>query len=159
MKFRPVALAALPLFAAAAPAAAQVTAGASVARAEGDWGGELSAGVPVIQDGGFKLTPGGGVFFHHRGHPGYENVDSQCFNLTSGDQVSDGKCDNSGTKVFGKVEATYSLPASLTFGAGVRFISGDLRAYGTVSMPVFPRFDVKANLGDHYLAAGIQAHF
>lgn len=158
MKFRFIALAALPAVIAASPAAAQVTAEADVARAEGDWGGELSAGVPVIEDGGFSITPGAGVFFHHRDHPGYDKVDGQCFNQ-SGDQVSDGKCDNSGTKIFGKVEATYRLPMSLALGVGARFISGDLRAYGTVSMPVLPHIDVKGNFGDHYLAAGLQARF
>lgn len=144
---------------AAQPVAAQVVAEANVARTEGDWGGELAAGVPVISDGGFSITPGVGAFFHHRGHPGYDEDGGQCFNKDTGDQVSDGKCDNSGTKIFGKVEATYRLPASLAVGIGARFISGDLRAYGTVAMPVLPHVDVKGNLGDHYIAAGLQARF
>ncbi|MBO9723004.1 MAG: hypothetical protein J7530_01380 [Novosphingobium sp.] len=164
MKFRPstaLVLVAVPaaLCAAAAPAAAQVTAEANVARAEGDWGGELAVGVPVISDGGFSITPGAGVFFHHRDHPGYFNQDSQCFSKSSGDRVSDGKCDNSGTKFFGKVEAMYRLPTALGFGIGARLIGGDVRAYGTVSMPLLPRIDVKGNFGDHYLAAGLQARF
>ncbi|WP_231636049.1 hypothetical protein [Novosphingobium sp. ST904] len=120
MKIRLAALAAVvapaALFAAATPAAAKVTAEANVARAEGDWGGELAIGVPVIQDGGFSITPGAGVFFHHRDHPGYFTDDSQCFNRSSGAQVSDGKCDNSGTRFFGKVEAMYRLPMSLGLG-------------------------------------------
>ncbi|MGH6746695.1 hypothetical protein EDF58_106180 [Novosphingobium sp. PhB57] len=144
---------------AATPAAAQVTAEANVARSEGDWGGELALGVPVISDGGFSITPAAGVFFHHRDHPGYVNQDSQCFNKDSGNQVSDGKCDNSGTKIFGKVEAMYRLPMSLGFGVGARLIGDDLRAYGTVAMPILPRIDVKGNFGDHYLAAGLQARF
>jgi len=165
MKFRPAALAsafatlATGAVFAAAPAAAQVTAEANVARAEGDWGGELALGVPVISDGGFSITPAAGVFFHHRDHPGYFNEDSQCFSKSSGDRVSDGKCDNSGTKIFGKVEAMYRLPTSLGFGVGARLIGDDVRAYGTVSMPLLPRIDVKGNFGDHYLAAGLQARF
>lgn len=162
MKFRPtlaLAIAAVPAVLFAAPAAAQVTAEANVARAEGDWGGELAVGVPVISDGGFSITPGAGVFFHHRDHPGYVNQDSQCFSKSSGDRVSDGKCDNSGTKIFGKVEAMYRLPTALGFGIGARLIGDDVRAYGTVSMPLLPRIDVKGNFGDHYLAAGLQARF
>lgn len=158
MKFALAAFAALPVVVAASPAAAQVVAEANVARAEGDWGGELALGVPVISDGGFSITPAAGAFFHHRDHPGYDEVGGQCLNQ-QGSPVSDGNCDNSGTKIFGKVEATYRLPTSLAFGIGARFISGDLRAYGTVAMPLLPRIDLKGNLGDHYLAAGIQARF
>ncbi len=166
MKFRPAAfLSAIATLAAtgaalvATPAAAGVTAEANVARSEGDWGGELAVGVPVISDGGFSITPAAGVFFHHRDHPGYFNDDSQCFSRDSGDRVSDGKCDNSGTRFFGKVEAMYRLPMALGFGVGARLIGDDLRAYGTVSMPILPRIDVKGNFGDHYLAAGLQARF
>lgn len=159
MKLGLFAAAVLPALVIASPAAAQIVAEAGVAHAEGDTGAEISAGVPVIKDGGFALTPGGGVFFHHRDHPGYEETNSQCFSEDTGEQVSDGKCDNSGTKLFGKVEATYSLPMSFTFGVGARFIGGDLRAYGTVAMPLAPRFDAKANFGDHYISAGLQARF
>ncbi|HUD30241.1 MAG TPA: hypothetical protein VMQ93_15335 [Novosphingobium sp.] len=139
--------------------AATVTAEANVARSEGDWGGELAVGVPVIQDGGFAITPAVGAFFHKRDHDGYYDDNSQCFRKSDDEQVSDGKCDDSGTKIFGKVEATYKLPMSLAFGVGARFIGDDLRAYGTVAMPLAPFIDVKGNIGDHYLAAGLQAKF
>jgi hypothetical protein len=139
--------------------AATVTAEANVARSEGDWGGELAVGVPIIQDGGFSITPGVGAFFHKRDHDGYDNQDSQCIRTSDGEQVSDGKCDNSGTKLFGKVEAMYKLPMSLSFGLGARFIGDDLRGYGTVAMPLAPFIDVKGNIGDHYVAAGVQAKF
>jgi hypothetical protein len=139
--------------------AATVTAEANVARSEGDWGGELAVGVPVIQDGGFAITPAVGAFFHKRDHDGYDTADSQCIRQSDGEQVSDGKCDNSGTKIFGKVEATYKLPMSLSFGLGARFIGDDLRGYGTVAMPLAPFIDVKGNIGDHYVAAGLQARF
>lgn len=147
-------------FAVASPAmAATVTAEANVARSEGDWGGELAVGVPVIQDGGFSITPGVGAFFHKRDHDAYYHEDSQCFRKSNDEQVSDGKCDDSGTKIFGKVEATYQLPMSFSFGVGARLIGDDLRAYGTVAMPLAPFIDVKGNLGDHYVAAGVQAKF
>lgn len=146
--------------AASAPAtAATVTAEANVARSEGDWGGELAVGVPVIQDGGFSITPAVGAFFHKRDHDGYDSRDSQCIRESDGEQVSGGRCDKSGTKIFGKVEAMYQLPMSLAFGIGGRLIGDDLRAYGTVAMPLAPFVSVKGNIGDHYLAAGLQAKF
>lgn len=157
MRYRLAALAGLCTLAATPAMASTVTAEANVARAEGDWGGELAVGVPVIQDGGFSITPGVGAFFHKRDHDGYYEDGSDCFRSFDDAQVSDGKCDNSGTRLFAKLEATYRLPVS--FGVGARFIGGDLRAYGTASMPLAPHFDVKANIGDHYLAAGVQARF
>lgn len=159
MKFCLAAVAVLPAIVMAVPASAGVTAEADVAHAEGDWGGEISAGMPLISDGGFSLTPSVGAFFHHHDHPGYDVVSSQCIDQSSGAQVSDGKCDSSGTKIFGKVEAVYRLPTSLGFGVGARFIGSHLRAYGTVAMPILPHIDVKGNLGDHYVAAGLQARF
>ncbi|KMS55119.1 hypothetical protein V474_18935 [Novosphingobium barchaimii LL02] len=163
MKFRIAAplgiCAGLCALAAASPAAAKVTAEANVARSEGSWGGELAVGVPVIEDGGFAITPAVGAFFHKRDHDGFYKDDSQCFRSSNDDQVSDGKCDNSGTKIFGKVEATYRLPMSFAVGVGARLIGNDLRAYGTVAMPLLPMIDLKGNIGDHYLAAGVQARF
>lgn len=139
--------------------AARVTAEANVARSEGDWGGEIAVGVPLIQDGGFSLTPGAGVFFHNRDHDGYFKDGDQCVRSSNNESVSNGKCDNSGTKFFAKVEAMYRLPASIALGAGARLIGDDLRAYGTVAMPLAPFIDAKANVGDRYLAAGVQARF
>lgn len=159
MRYRLAALAGFCTLAATPAMASTVTAEANVARAEGDWGGELAVGVPVIQDGGFSITPGVGAFFHKRDHDGYYADGSDCFRSSDDAQVSDGKCDNSGTRLFAKLEATYRLPVSLAVGVGARFIGGDLRAYGTASMPLAPHFDVKANIGDHYLAAGVQARF
>ncbi|WP_232491584.1 hypothetical protein [Novosphingobium kaempferiae] len=160
MKIRLAALAATLGVIAATPAtAATVTAEANVARSEGSWGGELAVGVPIIQDGGFSITPAAGVFFHKRDHDGYYEDNSQCFRRSDDEQVGDGKCDDSGTKIFGKVEAMYKLPMSLAFGLGARFIGNDLRAYGTAAMPLAPFVDAKVNVGDHYLAAGFQAKF
>lgn len=163
MKFAPTALAVIAgtvATLAAAPAmAGVVTAEADIARSEGDWGGELAVGVPVIEDGGFAVTPGVGLFFHDRDHPGYYRDDGDCFSKQSGNAVSGGKCDDSGTKVFAKVEASYRLPMALALGVGARLSGDDLRPYGTVSMPVFPHIDVKGNVGDHYVAAGLQARF
>jgi hypothetical protein len=159
-----IALAAFAVLAGATAAASPVmantvTAEANIARAEGDWGGELAVGVPVVQDGGFSITPAVGLFFHDRDHPAYYHDDGSCFAKSSGNEVSGGKCDDSGTKIFAKVEATYRLPMALAVGVGARLIGDNVRPYGTVSMPLLPRIDVKGNLGDHYVAAGLQARF
>ncbi|WP_237449483.1 hypothetical protein [Novosphingobium silvae] len=163
MKYRlatPLAFcAAFGALAAAHPASAGVRAEANVARSEGDWGGELALGVPVIEDGGFSITPAVGAFFHKRDHDGYYEDGSQCFRRSDDAPVSGGKCDDSGTKIFGKVEATYRLPMSLAFGVGARLIGDDLRPYGTAAMPILPMVDGKVNVGDRYLAAGLQARF
>ncbi len=160
MNIRLLALACICAGAAAIPAnAATVTAEANVARSEGNWGGELAVGVPVIQDGGFAITPAVGAFFHKRDYDGYYEDNSQCFRRSDDEQVGDGRCDNSGTKIFGKVEATYTLPMSFTFGLGARLIGNDLRAYGTAAMPLAPFLDGKVNVGDHYVAAGVRAKF
>ena len=159
MKFHLILLVSALATVAATPAAATITADANVARSEGSWGGELAVGMPVIEDGGFAITPGVGVFFHKRDHDGYFEDDSQCFRRSDGERVGDGHCDDSGTKIFGKVEATYRLPMALAFGVGARFIGNDLRAYGTAAMPLVPFIDGKINIGDNYLAAGVQARF
>lgn len=143
----------------AAPAFAKITAEANAARSEGSWGGELAVGVPVIEDGGFSITPAAGVFFHKRDHDGFYENDSQCFRRADDARVKDSRCDDSGTKFFGKVEATYRLPMALSVGVGARLIGNDLRAYGTAAMPLAPFIDGKVNVGDHYLAAGVQARF
>lgn len=94
-------------------------------RANGHWGAELGAGY-AYDIGGFSLTPGAGVY------------------------MRDGK-----TRIYGRAEATYALPASLTVGAGIR-ISGDSpRPYATVAMPLLPKFKVKGNAGPKYVAVGL----
>ena len=99
------------------------------ARAQGEWGGELGAGYS-FGAAGFALRPIGGAFF------------------------SDG-----GTKVYGKVEATYTIPLSAEIGAGARFSGDKTRVYGTASMPLFPGVRLKGNLGGHYYAVGLRAGF
>lgn len=150
----------LAMLPAAAPAFADtVTAEANVARSEGNWGGELAVGMPVLSSGGFSITPSVGGFFHHRGHDGYSKDDGDCYRDSDGSQVGGGHCDSSGFKVFAKAEGIYRLPTGLGFGVGARFMSGDLRPYGTVMAPLLPHLAIKGDLGDHYLAAGLQARF
>lgn len=94
-------------------------------RADGHWGTELGAGY-ALGAGGFKLTPSGGVF------------------LRDGD-----------TRLYGRVEATYTIPLSLTLGAGVRVSGDNLRPYGTVAMPLIPMLKLKGNVGPKYYGVGL----
>ncbi|BAK68208.1 hypothetical protein SLG_35330 [Sphingobium sp. SYK-6] len=122
-----------PLIAASAavllvPAAAQAEgfgAEATYARANERWGTEIGAGY-AVGFAGFRLTPGAGVY------------------LRDGD-----------TAVYGRVEATFGLPASVRFGAGVRISGDDPRPYATIAMPIFPKVALKGNAGPHYVAAGL----
>lgn len=125
MKIIPLVAAAL---IAALPAAAQAEGlGAEVnyARADGHWGTEIGAGY-ALGLAGFRLTPGGGVY------------------------LRDG-----GTKLYGRVEATYTIPLSAAIGAGVRVSGDNTRPYATLAMPLFPKLRAKANVGPKYYAVGL----
>lgn len=111
-----------------APAAAQAEglgAELNYGRADGHWGTEIGAGY-ALDVAGFSLTPGAGVY------------------LRDGD-----------TKLYGRVEATYSLPAFATIGAGVRFSGDNTRPYATVALPLVPKLRVKGNVGPKYYAMGL----
>ena len=94
-------------------------------RANGHWGTEIGAGY-AMDVAGFSLIPGAGVY------------------LRDGD-----------AKLYGRVEATYSLPAFATIGAGVRFSGDSSRPYATIAMPVIPKLRVKGNVGPKYYAVGL----
>lgn len=94
-------------------------------RADGHWGTELGAGY-ALGVAGFRLTPGGGVF------------------LADGD-----------AKLYGRVEASYTLPASLTIGAGLRVSGDNTRPYATVAMPVIPMLRIKGNVAPKYYGVGL----
>lgn len=123
----------VPLFAAMAVATALPTtahaeglgAEANYGRADGRWGTELGAGYRLGM-AGFSLTPGAGVY------------------LADGD-----------AKLYGRVEAAYTIPLSATIGAGVRFSGDNTRPYATLAMPLLPKLKVKANVGPKYYAAGL----
>lgn len=111
----------------AAPAAHAEGLGAEVdyGRADGHWGTEIGAGY-AFGLAGFSLTPGGGVY------------------LRDGD-----------TKLYGRVEATYTLPMSASIGAGVRFSGDNTRPYATIAMPLIPKLRAKANLAPKYYTIGL----
>ncbi|WP_066515205.1 hypothetical protein [Sphingobium cloacae] len=94
-------------------------------RADGHWGAEIGAGY-AMGIGGFTLTPGAGVY------------------LRNGDE-----------RLYGRVEAAYTLPASATIGIGARFSSAHTRPYATLAMPLLPKLRVKGNVGPKYYAVGL----
>jgi hypothetical protein len=152
------------LFLAASPAAAQVALEANVARSEGQWGGELGAGYSVISIGGFRITPAAGVFLSDGDDNRYflDNAATppECIKVKSGKTVSDKRCESDSARLYGRVEATFTLPvAGVSVGTGARLMSGTLRPYGTLAAPLAPLLNVKANAGPKYLAAGLQARF
>lgn len=94
-------------------------------RADGHWGTEVGAGYR-LGFAGFSLTPGAGVY------------------LRDGD-----------TKLYGRVEAAYSIPLSATIGAGVRFSGDNTRPYASLALPLLPKLRAKANAGPKYYAVGL----
>ncbi|MCJ2182635.1 autotransporter outer membrane beta-barrel domain-containing protein [Novosphingobium sp. 1949] len=146
------------LVALASPAAAQVTAEANVAKWQGQWGGEVGVGYPILQDGGFSVTPSVGAFVYDRDHPRYAEDGGVCYRRADDVAVKDSHCDGTGLKAYGRIEAMYSLPM-VSLGVGARYMGDSVRAYGTAAMPVMPRIDAKVNVGDGYLSAGLLARF
>ncbi len=98
---------------------------AGYGRADGHWGTELGAGY-AMDIGSFSLRPGAGVY------------------------LRDG-----GTRVYGRVEAAFTLPASATIGVGARFSSDNTRPYATIALPLIPKLRVKGNIGPKYYTAGL----
>lgn len=159
----PVILAAAVLAIASSPAAAQVSLEANGARSEGQWGGELGLGYSIVSVGGFNLTPAVGAFIYKGDNDRYYMDDNggnpRCRDETNGQYADTELCNDTAAKAYGRIEATYSLPAAFTFGAGVRYMSDEFRPYGTVAFPLAPRISIKGNAGPKYYAAGLQARF
>lgn len=124
---------ALAMGAAGAAQANGLVAEAGLARVHGGWGGEFGAGYE-FSGAGFTLRPLVGVAVYDRN-------------------------DDTRTRLFGKAEATYTLPASLEFGLGARFTSDKTRGYALVSLPLAPAVRVRLNAGDGYFAVGGRLSF
>lgn len=143
----------------AVPAPAQITAEANGARADAQWGGELGIGYGVGA-AGFKLTPMIGALIYAGENDRYYQDDNggnpRCRDGDTGRYAKSSLCDNTAVNVYGKVEATYSIPLVATIGAGVRFSERDTTPYGTVAFPITPGLKVKGNIGDGYYALGLR---
>ncbi|RIV81162.1 hypothetical protein D2V17_17960 [Aurantiacibacter xanthus] len=148
----------------ATPASAgSVVAEANGARSEGVWGGEVGGGYQ-IGGYGFALRPMVGTLIYRGDDDRYRmetfsNGQSRCRDLTSGAFASDRKCDDTSFKLYGKLEASFTLPASIEIGAGGRYDGGKVRPYGLVSYPLAPALRVHGNVGEEYLALGVRASF
>lgn len=158
-----VAIAALAFSAAPIAQANGVAIEANGARAHSVWGGEFGVGYNFTL-AGFTLRPIGGAFVYKGDNDRYyedqfSNGQSRCRDSSTGQFASDAKCDNTAVKAYGKIEATYTLPASVELGGGARFSSEKVRPYGTVSFPIGPKIRVKGNAGDRYYALGLRADF
>lgn len=102
-------------------------------RAQGNWGGELGAGYD-LRAGPFTLRPIAGLFIHS------ENDERE-------------------VKLYGKAEATVTLPLVAELGAGARFSGDRTRLYGTAAVNLLPALKLKGNLGERYAAIGILGQF
>ncbi|WP_395396459.1 hypothetical protein WBP07_21475 (plasmid) [Novosphingobium sp. BL-8A] len=164
MKKTSAAIAAMIALVSATPAfASDVVLEANGARSEGQWGGELGAGYKIPVFAGLRLTPAAGAFLYKgdndRYYEDYNGGNERCRDSSNGQYASDSKCNNLAAKFYGRIEATYTIPAAFTFGVGARYMSSEVRPYGTVAVPIAPRIDLKGNAGSHYFAAGLLAHF
>ena len=159
------ALAAASLFALPAAASAQgVVLEANAARAHDRWGGELGIGYRIAM-GGFVITPAVGAFIFQGDNDRYymdefSNGQERCRDSTNGQFVDDELCNNIAAKAYGRLEATYTIPATgFQFGGGARFSSEKVRPYGTIAVPLGPKLKLKGNVGDKYYALGISGRF
>jgi len=145
------------------PAAAQAVLEANGARAEGQWGAELGAGYTIVSLAGLRVTPAVGAFIYKGDNDRYRMDDNggnpRCRDITNGQYAKSSLCDDTAAKFYGRLEATYSIPAAFTLGGGVRYMSDEFRPYGTVAFPLAPMISVKGNAGPKYFAAGLQARF
>ncbi|MEH3103716.1 MAG: hypothetical protein PGN12_07395 [Sphingomonas phyllosphaerae] len=141
------------------PAAAQITVEGNGARADGEWGGELGIGYG-FGAAGFKLTPIVGALVYAGDNDRYfednNGGNPRCRDGDTGRYAKSSYCDNTAVNIYGKVEATYSIPLVATIGAGVRFSERDTTPYGTVAFPITPGLKVKGNIGDGYYALGLR---
>ena len=130
------------------------------ARSYGRWGAELSAGYRV-QFAIFDITPLAGSFLSKRYHGYDDKLDSQGFEHCFGPSnsvVNDHYC-RAKTRGFAALEAGVSIPLAARIAVGGRYIGSEIKPYGSVAVPVFPKFALKVNGGQHYLAAGINLGF
>lgn len=99
------------------------------ARSYGQWGAEIAAGYRW-QLGMFDITPLAGGFIA-----------------------------NDNSRAFGRLEAGVSVPLVARFAIGARYIGSEVKPYGSVGMPIFPKLTLKANGGPHYAALGLSVGF
>lgn len=152
-------LAAMLAVSASAANANSVQLNAAAARSYGRWGAEISAGYR-FQFAIFDVTPLAGSFLSSRNGYG-ERLDTSgfphCF-ASGGGIVSEQHC-RSKAQGFGAIEAGVSIPLAARIAVGSRYIGSQIRPYGSIAVPFFPKIGIKVNGGQHYVAAGLNLSF
>lgn len=143
-------------------AQAQILLEANGAYVTDEWGGELGAGYRIDLLPGFDLSLGGGGFFHEGDNDRYfldnNGGNERCRNFDTGQYARSSQCNNTDIDLYGRAEATYTIPFAASIGAGVR-VGRDVIPYGTASFPLLPSLRVKGNAGPDYYAIGLRASF
>lgn len=136
---------------------------ASGARAEGRWGLEFGGGYQIdVGPLAFRPIVGGFVHGDRDDRFARETLASGaevCRDTSSGFLTERSECRGTGVRAYGKLEAVARIPLFGELGVGARISADNPRVYGTAAFPILPGARVKANVGDRYLALGVQAGF
>ncbi|WP_294390202.1 hypothetical protein [uncultured Sphingomonas sp.] len=135
---------------------------ANGARSHGRWGGELGAGYRA-GFGAFDITPAAGAFVFKGDSNGYfetedRNGTERC-RAPNGQFADKDKCNRLDAKAYLRLEAGVTIPLFARVAVGGRLISGDIDPYGSVALPLGPKFAIKGNAGPHYGALGVTFGF
>jgi hypothetical protein len=128
----------------------------SGAHSYGRWGGEVSAGYRV-QFSIFDITPLAGGFISKKYHGYSREPDSEGFEHCFGPNdtiVNDHYC-KTRSRGFAALEAGVNIPLAARIAVGARYIGSEVKPYGSLAVPLIPRFAIKVNAGQHYIAAGL----
>jgi len=131
-------------------------------RSEGRWGGDLGVGYR-LGFAGFDITPAAGAFLYKGDSNGYFKTEdrdgTERCRSANGQFADKDKCNRLAAKAYGRIEIGYTIPLFGRVGAGARYMSDHVRPYGTVSVPLAPKVDLKGNAGAHYFALGATLGF
>lgn len=125
-------------------------------------GGEIGAGYSLLL-GPVSVRPIGGLFMYQGENDRYRsetfsNGNEVCRDLTNGQFADKENCDDLALKVYGKLEATFTIADRVEIGGGAR-VSDDVVPYGTVGVRLSPTILIKGSAGKDYYSAGLAAKF
>ena len=132
-------------------------------KAEDVWGGELGVGYG-LEVGPIAIRPIVGAFLYKGDNDRYvvstfSNGQSRCRDSANGQFAADRLCNDVAALFYGKIEATYTIPAVAEIGVGARYMDEKVRPYGLIAVPVAPKFKVVGAGGPDYFSAGIRFGF
>jgi len=144
-------------------AVAQLGGEATGGKAEGQWGGELGVGYS-FRFGPISVRPIGGAFIYKGNNDRYynqtmSNGETRCRDRSNGQFAKDAKCNDVAAMFYGKLEATVSIPMFAEVGVGGRFMDGEVRPYGLVSVPLAPKVRIVGAGGQEYFSLGVRLGF